>query len=75
MKEHKYYHNDLVEAVQEIKERGGFQHEVEASKRAGEILKKALKEMDNTVNKEIKTLEAHDSGYQSEDTFNNDLGL
>jgi len=75
VKEHKYYHNDLVEAVQEIKERGGFQHEVEASKKAGEILKKALRQMDNTVTKEIKSLETRDSGYQSEETFNNDLGL
>jgi len=53
----KYTHNELVEAVQRVQELTGFQKEVDASRVAGEILNKALDNMEKTVYGQVKDLE------------------
>lgn len=75
MKEHKYYHENLVKAVKRIKQRGNYNHEVEASEKAGEMLNKALNQVDETLNKEIKDMKGGQGSYKVEDAFNDELGL
>lgn len=42
----KYTHQELVDAVQRLQDLGDFNNEVDASRRAGEILNKALDAME-----------------------------
>jgi len=49
----KYYHDNLVEAIEALEEFGEFDTHVDASERAGEILLHALQAMPETVKAEL----------------------
>jgi hypothetical protein len=50
----KYTHTELVEAVQRLQDLGEFDKEVEASKKAGEILNNALDRMERQIDTEVR---------------------
>lgn len=52
----KYIHGELEKAVERIQDMGDYSKEVDASRKAGEILNKALDSMEKTVYQETKEL-------------------
>ena len=52
----KYIHGELEKAVERIQDIGDYNKEVDASRKAGEILNKALDSMEKTVYQESKDL-------------------
>jgi hypothetical protein len=56
MAEMKYQHEVLTEAIEELQEFGGFQKEVDASRKAGEILQKAIDNFKRSLEEDIEDL-------------------
>jgi hypothetical protein len=61
----KYTHTELVRAVNRIQELAGYSKEVDASKKAGEILNDAIDEMEKTVYKEVNKLNSEEVEVKS----------
>jgi len=69
----KYTANELVEAVKRIQSLGDFDKEVEASRKAGEILNSALDAMEDQV---VAGVVGMDSEGGKKDSFDNsEFGL
>jgi len=61
----KYTHKELVDAVQRIQELGDFDKEVEASRKAGELLNAALDSMEKELVSGLIEVDDSDMGKQS----------
>lgn len=69
----KYTHEELVTAVERLQELGDYDKQVDASKKAGEILNDALDELESAVRNGVSDLEKPggklESGFDKGDEF------
>lgn len=68
----KYTHKELVDAVQRIQDLGDYDKEVEASRKAGEILNSALDSMEkDLVAGLIQVEDGVEQSVEDSDSFDN----